>query len=111
MKSNTKFGNFGGIFVPETLIPALEELETVFLETKKDKKFHEQLNTFGEGTVKNYKILQQFFSHEATAIVTNLKKIEEYIQGKAIKIAVANNKISHRCSLLKDRLLEAKREF
>jgi|TARA_Y100000310_G_scaffold68970_2_gene64318 hypothetical protein len=44
------------------------------------KKFNEQLNTFGEGTIKNYKVLQQFFSHETTAILTTLKKIEDYMK-------------------------------
>lgn len=39
-----KFGEFGGIFVPETLIPALEELESAFNTCKKDKKFNSELN-------------------------------------------------------------------
>ncbi len=39
MKSLGKFGNFGGIFVPETLMPALEELEKAFLKLSSDKKF------------------------------------------------------------------------
>lgn len=37
------FGNFGGRFVPDTLIPALEELEKVYLAAKKDKVFKEEL--------------------------------------------------------------------
>src|SRR3989339_1548907 len=44
MKSLGKFGGFGGIFVPETLMPALEELENAFLKFKKDKKFNSELN-------------------------------------------------------------------
>ena len=39
MKSLGKFGNFGGIFVPETLMPALEELERAFIKLSSDKKF------------------------------------------------------------------------
>ena len=31
MKSNTKFEKYGGIFIPETLVPALEELERAYL--------------------------------------------------------------------------------
>src|SRR3989344_3940640 len=42
MKS--KFGEFGGIFVPETLIPALEELESTFDRCRKDKKFNDELD-------------------------------------------------------------------
>ena len=38
-----KFGEFGGIFVPETLIPTLEELESAFNRYRKDKKFNREL--------------------------------------------------------------------
>ncbi len=41
-----KFGKFGGRFVPETLIPALEELEHAYLKFKKDKKFRQQLEYY-----------------------------------------------------------------
>ena len=39
------FGNYGGTFVPETIIPALEELEQAFTKYKKDKKFNLELST------------------------------------------------------------------
>jgi len=38
------FGRFGGRFVPETLIPALEELEKAYLEAKDDPSFVQQYN-------------------------------------------------------------------
>ena len=44
MKSLGKFGDFGGIFVPETLMPALEELEEAFIKLKKGKKFNSELD-------------------------------------------------------------------
>ncbi len=44
MKSLGKFGDFGGVFVPETLIPALEELEAAFNRLKDDKAFKSELN-------------------------------------------------------------------
>lgn len=37
------FGIYGGRFVPETLIPALEELEEAFFKSKKDKNFQSEL--------------------------------------------------------------------
>ena len=37
------FGDFGGRFVPETLIYALDELENEYSKAKKDKKFACQL--------------------------------------------------------------------
>lgn len=41
-----KFGKYGGIFVPELLIPALEELETAFLKYKGDKQFNQDLEFY-----------------------------------------------------------------
>jgi tryptophan synthase beta chain len=38
-----RFGRYGGIFVPETLVPALEELERAFSYCRKDKKFSAEL--------------------------------------------------------------------
>jgi len=37
------FGDFGGRYVPETLIPALDELEKMYEEVKSDKSFSEEL--------------------------------------------------------------------
>lgn len=39
------FEEFGGRFVPETLMPALDELEEVYLEMKDDPKFIKQLKS------------------------------------------------------------------
>lgn len=44
MKSKGKFGKFGGMFVPETLMPALEELEEEYLKLKDDEQFKDELN-------------------------------------------------------------------
>jgi tryptophan synthase beta chain len=38
------FGIYGGRFVPETLMPALKELEEAFFQSKKDKEFQKELN-------------------------------------------------------------------
>jgi tryptophan synthase beta chain len=46
MISKGKFGKYGGIFVPELLIPALEELEIAFLKYKDDDKFNEELEYY-----------------------------------------------------------------
>ena len=43
---NGKFGKYGGVFVPELLIPALEELELAFLNYKDDKRFNDELNHY-----------------------------------------------------------------
>jgi len=41
------FGEFGGRFVPETLMPALQELERTYREVKKDKRgFQKELNFY-----------------------------------------------------------------
>ncbi len=44
MKSNTKFGKFGGMFVPEILMNALEELEEAYIRMKDKKEFRDELN-------------------------------------------------------------------
>src|SRR3954470_52624 len=39
------FGSFGGRFGPETLMDALQELETAYETAKRDKKFKEELDS------------------------------------------------------------------
>ena len=46
MITNGKFGKYGGTFVPELIIPALEELEEAFLRYKDDGKFVEELEFY-----------------------------------------------------------------
>jgi tryptophan synthase beta chain len=38
-----RFGAFGGQFVPETLVPAVQELERAYLSARKDKAFEAEL--------------------------------------------------------------------
>ncbi|MFQ5455592.1 MAG: tryptophan synthase subunit beta [Nitrospirota bacterium] len=40
------FGLYGGRYVPETLIPALTELEEYYIKTKKDKDFQKELKYY-----------------------------------------------------------------
>ncbi|HIJ72301.1 MAG TPA: tryptophan synthase subunit beta [Planctomycetes bacterium] len=44
MKYKGKFGEYGGFYVPEVLMPALEELEEAFYKYYQDKEFVTQLN-------------------------------------------------------------------
>jgi tryptophan synthase beta chain len=44
MHASGKFGDFGGIYVPETLVPALEELELAFDNARDDAAFAAELN-------------------------------------------------------------------
>ncbi|MCK5733397.1 MAG: pyridoxal-phosphate dependent enzyme, partial [Candidatus Latescibacteria bacterium] len=41
---NGHFGIYGGRFVPETLMPALEELERAYAQAKEDPAFEEELS-------------------------------------------------------------------
>lgn len=45
------FGEFGGKYVPETLMPALEELEKEYLAAKKDSSFRKELDHYLQGYV------------------------------------------------------------
>lgn len=45
-----RYGQFGGKYVPETLMPALSELETAFQQAQSDPTFHETL----QGLLRDY---------------------------------------------------------
>jgi tryptophan synthase beta chain len=49
-KAQGYFGPYGGRYVPEILISALDELEKNYVKVKNDKKFHEELSYY----LKNY---------------------------------------------------------
>ena len=44
MQLNPYFGRFCGQFVPEILVPALDELEAAFIEAQADPEFHRELS-------------------------------------------------------------------
>src|SRR3954464_6481480 len=50
MRLTGRFGRFGGCFVPEILVPALEQLEDAFLDAQQDCAFAVELN----GLLANY---------------------------------------------------------
>ncbi len=50
MRTATKFGNFGGVYAPELLIPALDELEKAYLDTVPSEPFQAELSAL----LKNY---------------------------------------------------------
>ena len=44
MRLDGRFGRFGGTYVPEILMPALEQLEAAFLDAQDDPEFAAELN-------------------------------------------------------------------
>jgi tryptophan synthase beta chain len=44
MRLNGRFGRFGGCYVPEILVPALDQLEAAFLDARDDPAFAAELN-------------------------------------------------------------------
>jgi len=44
MRLNGRFGRFGGAFVPEILMPAIEQLEAAFLDSEEDMAFRAELD-------------------------------------------------------------------
>lgn len=44
--SSWHFGPYGGRFVPETLVPALDELASIFEKSKTDPEFHKELDFY-----------------------------------------------------------------
>jgi len=43
MRLDGRFGRFGGTYVPEILVPALEQLEAAFLDAQEDREFQAEL--------------------------------------------------------------------
>ncbi len=46
MRYDGKFGKYGGVYVPELLIPAIEELEEAFYKFKDNKEFTKELDEY-----------------------------------------------------------------
>ena len=75
------FGEFGGKFVPETLMALLEELEAVFYSLKKDKAFKKEFN---------------FYLREYAGRPTNLyfaQKLSGYL--KSLKVYLKREDLLH----------------
>lgn len=66
------FGSYGGRFVPETLMPALEELELHYSETKKDPSFQLQY----------YSYLKKYVGRPS--LLYNAERFTEYCGGAKI---------------------------
>lgn len=75
------FGKYGGRYVPEMLIPALEQLEKTYESAKKDKVFHKEFNDL----LKN-------FAGRPTPLVF-AKNLSEKIGGA--KIYLKNEGLNH----------------
>ncbi|HEX5839201.1 MAG TPA: tryptophan synthase subunit beta [Anaerolineales bacterium] len=67
-----KFGPYGGQFVPETLMPALIELEEAFVTAKKDAAFQQEFN----------KLLASFVGRPTP--LTHAKRLSEKLGGAQI---------------------------
>jgi tryptophan synthase beta chain len=76
------FGKFGGRFVPETLIPALYELEKAYFQIKKDKSFW-----------KEWKILLQEYAGRPTPLYY-AENFSKYLGGH-IKVYLKREDLLH----------------
>ena len=43
-----RFGKYGGRYVPETLMPAILELEQAYLNVRKDRDFQKEFHDYSE---------------------------------------------------------------
>lgn len=82
-----KFGEFGGRFIPETLVPAVEELEEAYLKFKDDKGFRKELDYY----LREYagRPTPLYFARNLTESVGGAKiylKREDLLHGGAHKI-------------------------
>ena len=82
-----KFGKYGGKYIPETLVPAITELETAYQKYKKDEEFQKQLSYL----FTNYagRPTPLYFAKNLTEYVGGAKiflKREDLLHGGAHKI-------------------------
>lgn len=82
-----KFGEFGGKYIPETLVPAVQELEENYLKIKNDKKFKKELDYY----LKQYagRPTPLYFAKNLTEKIGGAKiylKREDLLHGGAHKI-------------------------
>ncbi len=82
-----KFGEFGGRFVPEILIPPLEELEKAYEKIKRDEEFQKKLEYY----LRNYvgRPTPLYFAENLTKKIGGAKiylKREDLLHGGAHKI-------------------------
>ena len=52
---NPYFGEFGGMYVPEILVPVLQQLEKAFVEAKADPDFQREFQDYMVGPIKPIK--------------------------------------------------------
>ena len=68
-----RFGDFGGKYIPETLVPAIEELEENYQKFKNDKSFQKEFDYY----LKNYagRPTPLYFAENLTKIVGGAKAL------------------------------------
>ncbi len=94
-----KFGLFGGRYVPETLMAALNELEGVYNSTKNDASFIEELND-----------LQKNYNGRETPLTFANRLTEHYGKGKIyLKREDLNHTGAHKMNNTLGQILLAKR--
>ena len=70
MKQKGRYGPFGGYYVPEVLIPALEELEAGFEYYRNDRRFAEELD-----------VLSRTYAGRPTPLY-HARRFSEYVEGQ-----------------------------
>ncbi|RKY10891.1 MAG: tryptophan synthase subunit beta [Planctomycetota bacterium] len=86
MKHNGRFGDFGGFYVPEVLIPALEEIEDAFYRFKSDPQFVAELDGLSAryaGRPTPLYFAQRFSEHVGFKVYV---KREDLLHGGAHKV-------------------------
>lgn len=86
MKYKGRFGDYGGFYVPEVLIPALEELEEAFYRYYQDRQFVEELEQLScnyAGRPSPLYLAQRFSEHVGFKVYL---KREDLLHGGAHKV-------------------------
>lgn len=75
MKNNGRYGKFGGQYIPETLMPAVQELENAYLEAKNDPEFNKELSMYLNNYVNRPSLL-----YKAERLTENLQGPTIYLK-------------------------------
>ncbi|PAX99409.1 tryptophan synthase subunit beta [Pseudoalteromonas sp. HM-SA03] len=80
MSNSAYFGDFGGMFVPELLVPALKQLEQEFYKSQKDPEFQQEF----------YQLLNEFAGRP-----TPLTKTRNLVKNPKVKLYLKREDLLH----------------
>lgn len=102
---NPYFGEFGGMYVPQILMPALRQLEEAFVSAQKDPEFQAQFNDLLKNYAGRPTALTKCQNITAGTNTTLYLKREDLLHGGAHKLTRCSVRLYWRSGWVKLKLL------